>query len=79
MEQPLEAISKKLWPWSESKLILFVIILAALDYSSTYACLTFGKNPQVMEGGLISWLGSANGWLPEIALSGRGLRSVLLY
>jgi hypothetical protein len=54
MERRLESFSQKLWPWSEKKLFKLVILLAVLDYLSTYAFLTFGSSPQVIEGGLLA-------------------------
>ncbi len=55
LEAPLEAFSRKLWPWSDSKLVFFIVVLAILDYVSTYAFLTFGS-PDLVEGGpLAAW------------------------
>lgn len=64
MERPLERFSKQLWPWSESRLLFFIGLLATLDYISTYTFLTFGSNPQVVEGGLLAgWALQTGGFL----------------
>jgi hypothetical protein len=64
IERPLEGFSKQLWPWSESKLIFLVGLLAVLDYISTYVFLTFGSYPQVIEGGLLAgWALQSGGFL----------------
>jgi hypothetical protein len=54
LERPLESVSKSLWPWSEAKLIRYVILIAALDYVSTYAFLKLSSNPDLVEGGPIA-------------------------
>ena len=55
-EQYCEAVSRSLWPWSESKLLAFVCLLALLDYVSTYAVLELSMNRYVYESGpLASW------------------------
>lgn len=64
MERPLEAFSRKLWPWPESKLIFLVTLLVGLDYASTYAFLDLGRNHQVVEGGLLAgWALQTGGFL----------------
>jgi len=67
LEKYAVAVSRRLWPWRESKLILLVGCLAVLDYISTYAFLTLSNN-SVYEGGLIA------GW----ALREGGFRGLLL-
>jgi hypothetical protein len=63
IERLMESFAKKLWPWSESKLIFLICLLAVLDFVSTYAFLTFG-NPQVIEGGLLAaWALQTGGFL----------------
>ena len=54
LERRLEAVSKTLWPWSESKLIRYVILIAALDYLSTYAFLRVSSHSYLIEGGPIA-------------------------
>lgn len=65
LERPLEAVSKSLWPWSEAKLIRYVILIAALDYVSTYAFLKVSSNHNLVEGGPIA------GWALQTGGFGR--------
>jgi hypothetical protein len=67
MEVPLEAFSKKIWPWSDSKLIFFVVVLACLDYVSTFAFLTFGSD-NLSEGGLLAGWALRTGGFPKLFL-----------
>jgi hypothetical protein len=53
-EQPLVKVSRVLWPWSEAKLLRYVILLAFLDYLSTYAFLRVRSSDQVVEGGPVA-------------------------
>jgi hypothetical protein len=63
IERPVEVFANKLWPWSASRLILLIGILAVLDYLSTYAFLNSG-NKQVVEGGLLAgWALQTGGYL----------------
>jgi hypothetical protein len=56
LEPHFEAFSRFLWPWAESKLFLFIILMAILDSVSTYTALNLSINNQVIEIGLIaSW------------------------
>ncbi len=56
LERHAVVVSRWLWPWRESKLIILVGCLAVLDYISTYAFLTLSPNNNVYESGLIaSW------------------------
>jgi hypothetical protein len=56
LERPLERVSRKLWPWSEAKLVRYVILLAAMDYLSTYVFLEISPNRHLREGGpLAGW------------------------
>jgi hypothetical protein len=65
-EQPIEKVSRLIWPWPESKLIQFVCILAAMDYTSTFAALHFNYSHQVYEfGPLAKWALSLGGF-PEL-------------
>ena len=50
----VEALSRLLWPWRESRLLVLVIFLFVLDYVSTYAALELGGNRYVYEGGLLA-------------------------
>lgn len=55
-ERYMEAASRSLWPWRESRLLAFVGLVAVLDYASTYAVLELSGKANVYEGGpLASW------------------------
>jgi hypothetical protein len=54
LERPVEAFSRVLWPYAESKLVLFVGLLAILDYLSTFAVLELSSNSGVSEAGLLA-------------------------
>ena len=67
LERYVVLVSRRLWPWGESKLLILVACLAILDYASTYAFLRFGNN-NIYEDGLIArW-----------ALQEGGLKGLLL-
>jgi hypothetical protein len=79
MEVPLETFSKKIWPWSESKLIFLVALLIILDFISTYAFLNFGKNPQVVEGGLLAgWALQTGGFLKLLLVDAIAVGGLIL-
>lgn len=63
----LAAFSNKLWPWSESKLIRLIVILAFLDFASTFTFLTYCKGI-VGEGGLLAGWALGAGGIPAILL-----------
>jgi hypothetical protein len=49
-------LSRILWPWKESRLLILAYFLAMLDYTSTYAVLELSGNKYVQEGGqFASW------------------------
>jgi hypothetical protein len=54
LDHPIEVLSRKLWPYRESKLILYVIVLAFLDYASTLAAIELCGDGQVCEVGLLA-------------------------
>ncbi len=55
-EPRMAALSKYLWPWRESRLLLLIGLLSVLDYVSTYAVLALsGKNNVYEHGPLASW------------------------
>jgi len=55
-ERYVEAVSRSLWPWRESRLLVLVLLLAVLDYVSTYAALELSGRMDGYEGGpLASW------------------------
>jgi hypothetical protein len=62
-ERHVESISRALWPWRESLLIILVSFLAMLDYISTYAFLELSGNNNFHESGLIArWALNVNGF-----------------
>ena len=64
LDRPLEAISRRLWPWPESKLVTYVGLAALMDFLSTYAFLTFGRHGHVAEAGLLArWALHTGGFL----------------
>jgi hypothetical protein len=78
MERPLEAFSRKLWPWSEAKLVFWVGLLAVLDYTSTWAFLTYG-HPQAGEGGLIAgWALQTGGFLKLLLVDAVSVGGLIL-
>jgi len=63
LERPIENVSRAIWPWRESKLILFVALLAAADYVSTFMALRLSANHQISELGLLAnWALSLGGF-----------------
>lgn len=74
-ERYMEAASRSLWPWRESRLLAFVGLVAVLDYASTYAVLELSGKAHVYESGpLASWalqMGGFTGlFLFDIAAAG---------
>jgi uncharacterized membrane protein (DUF485 family) len=64
LERSFERFSRLLWPWQEYKLVLFVSLLAVLDYVSTFAALELSGNNQVIEAGLLAgWALRTGGFL----------------
>jgi hypothetical protein len=63
LEHPIEKVSRAIWPWRESKLILFVALLAVADYVSTFMALRLSANHQISELGLLAnWALSLGGF-----------------
>ena len=67
LDGPLGAISRKLWPYPESKLVVYAIIVAILDYTSTFAALELSGN-QVYEAGLMAKWALKTGGFPGLFL-----------
>ena len=67
LDGPLGAISRKLWPYPESKLVFYVIIVAILDYTSTFAALELSGN-QIYEAGLLAKWALRIGGFPGLLL-----------
>jgi len=64
LERPFEKFSRLLWPWSEAKLVIFISVMAVLDYISTYSALKLTKHNQVAEVGPIAkWALETGGFL----------------
>ena len=53
-ERYVEAVSRSLWPWGESRLLALVGLLVMLDYLSTFAALELSGNKYLYEGGLLA-------------------------
>jgi uncharacterized membrane protein (DUF485 family) len=66
LEKPIEKVSRLIWPWQESKLVLFVSLLAIMDYVSTFAALKLSRNNQVYESGLLAKWALATGGFPKL-------------
>jgi hypothetical protein len=78
LEPRFEAFSRLLWPWAESKLILFIISMAFLDSVSTYTALNLSINNQVSEVGLIASWALKTGGFPYLFLVEITIIAVLL-
>jgi hypothetical protein len=78
LDPRFEAFSRVLWPWAESKLVLFVTSMAILDSISTYTALNLSINNQVSEVGFIaSWALKAGGF-PYLFLAEMTIIATLL-
>ncbi len=53
VEQSTLRISRVLWPWQESRLVVFTALLASMDYFSTITFLQF-SNKNVYEAGVLA-------------------------
>ena len=67
LEPRFEAFSRLLWPWSESKLVLFITTMAILDSVSTFAALKLSAH-HVTEVGLIASRALKAGGYPYLFL-----------
>lgn len=54
LDRPLGTLSLVLWPYPELKLVLYISLLAFLDYLSTFNALELSGNSQVAEVGLMA-------------------------
>jgi hypothetical protein len=68
LERPIEKVSRLIWPWQESKLLLFVSLTAVLDFISTFSALKFNGNHGVFESGWIAKWALGIGGFPELFL-----------
>jgi hypothetical protein len=77
-DQPIERISRLIWPWTERKLVLFVSLLALLDFISTYAALRLSASQQVYEAGFLAKWALNLGGFPGMFLMDAIAISVLI-
>jgi len=78
-ERYVEVVSRSLWPWQESRLLVIVGCLAALDYVSTYAVLELSGNKYVCEGGpLANWALQMGGFTGLFLLDIAAVTTLLL-
>jgi hypothetical protein len=68
LERPIEKVSRLIWPWQESKLLLFVSLMAVLDFISTFSALKFYGKYGVFESGWIAKWALSIGGFPELFL-----------
>ena len=79
LERPLEKVSMLLWPWNESRLVLFVSLLAVLDYVSTFAALELSGNNQVYESGLLAnWALETGGFFKLFMVDAASIGALIL-
>jgi hypothetical protein len=79
LERPIERVSRLIWPWPESKLILLVSSLAVLDYISTFTALKFNISHRVYEAGsLAKWALTAGGFPMLLLVDGSAIGALIL-
>ena len=54
VEGRVGAVSRVLWPWRESRLVVLVGLLALLDYATTCAALELSGKGHIEEGGMLA-------------------------
>ncbi len=54
LESKVESFSMKLWPYPIHKLVVYISILALLDYTSTFTALKLSGNHQIYEVGVVA-------------------------
>ena len=69
LDGSLETISLVLWPYSETRLAFYVVLMAFLDYVSTFAALDLSGNTQVYEAGLVAKWALQAGGFPRLFLA----------
>ena len=67
-DRPLETISRKIWPYTELKLVFYICILAVLDFTSTFIALELSGNNQVSEVGVLAKWALQTGGFPKLLL-----------
>ena len=78
LDKPLYTLSRVLWPYTESKLVFYVCILAVLDYLSTFSALELSGNSQVAEEGLVAKWALQSGGFPKLILTDLFSISILI-
>jgi hypothetical protein len=79
LEPRLEGVSRAIWPWSERKLAYYVLLVAALDYLSTYVFLALSSNKYLAEGGpLAGWALQQAGFLGLFLMDAAAIISLVL-
>jgi hypothetical protein len=68
LEHPVEAFSRALWPYPESKLIFYSSLLAVMDYVSTFTALELSRNDKIAEVGLLARWALHTGGFPKLFL-----------
>lgn len=65
----MDRLSRRLWPWRDSWLMVAVPVIALLDYLSTYALLGLSNKPYAYERGpLAHWALEVDGFRGLLAL-----------
>ena len=79
LERPVEKVARAVWPWRESKLILFVTCLAVSDYISTFMALRLSANPQISELGLLAkWALNSGGFTQLFLVDATAIGALIL-
>ena len=79
LERPVEKIARAVWPWRESKLILFVACLAVSDYVSTFMALRLSANHQISELGLMAnWALNSGGFTQLFLVDATAIGALIL-
>jgi hypothetical protein len=69
LQHPIEAFARLLWPYSESKLIFYVVVMAIMDFVSTFIALALSGNDQIGEAGLLARWALRTGGFPRLLLA----------
>jgi len=69
LQRPIEAFARLLWPYSESKLIFYVVVMAIMDFVSTFIALALSGNDQIGEAGLLARWALRTGGFPRLLLA----------
>lgn len=66
LERPIEAFSRVLWPFRESKLVFYVSLLAIIDFTSTFIALEISGSNHISEVGLLAKWALTTGGFPGL-------------